>query len=105
MSRACGLPTYKGAKLEPVFKINFGKESIKECPNSHCKWDYVEDAITSWKFYNDGFLPDTFSSITKEPLSIIDQSDFFITSSKLVESVKNRAEAKAYEVMQNKNKI
>lgn len=105
MSRACGLPEYKGSKLEPVFKINFGKKSINECPNSYCSWEYVEDAITSWKFYNDGYLPDTYNNVTKEHLSIVDQSDFFLTTARLVDSVKNRAEAKAYEEIQKKNKI
>jgi hypothetical protein len=102
MARACGLPAYKGEKLEPVFKINFGQKIIRECPNSYCKWDYVGDSLEAWKYYKDGFLPEVYDEGTNRPLSILDQSEFFTVAHSIVESVKNKAEAKQYENVKGK---
>jgi hypothetical protein len=104
MARACGLESYTGPKLSPVFKINFGSTVIKECPNSYCKWEYVGDAMEAWSLHQAGYLPEVYDENAKKPLSILDQTEFFTVTSRLVESVKNKQEAKAYEAMQSKHK-
>lgn len=104
MSRACGLPSYTGPKLSPVFKINFGKVIIKECPNSYCKWDYVGDAMEAYQLHEAGYLPEVYDNVTGCPLSILDQTEFFTSAHRLVSTVKNKQEAKAYEEMNRKVK-
>lgn len=104
MSRACGLPSYTGPKLSPVFKINFGQIVIKECPNSYCKWDYVGDAMEAYQLFEAGYLPEVQDAVTGRQLSILDQTEFFTGAHTLVSRVKGKQEAKAYEEMNRKNK-
>ncbi len=103
MSRACGLDSYKGEKLNPIYKLNFGKKIIHECPNSYCNWDYVGDALEAYQYYEGGFLPEVYDEYTKKTLSILDQSDFFTFGHSIVGMVKNKYEAKKLEKIKGKN--
>lgn len=103
MSRACGLPSYKGPKLSPVFKINFGQTVIKECPNSYCKWEHVGDAMEAYQLFEAGYLPEVTDNVTGKQLSVLDQTEFFISAHSLVSRVKNKQEARAYEEMNRKS--
>ena len=104
MSRACGLPSYTGKKLSPVVKINFGTTVINECPNSYCSWEYVGDAMEAYQLYESVFLPEVYDEANNRPASILDQTQFFTDAHSLVQRVKNKQEAKAYEDMNRKNK-
>lgn len=104
MSRACGLKSYTGPKLNPVFKINFGQTVIKECPNSYCTWDYVGDAMEAYQLYEAGYLPEVYDNVTHKPLSILDQTEFFTKAHSLVTRVKNKQEARAYAEINRKPK-
>lgn len=93
MARGCGLESYKGEKLEPLYKINFGKKIINECPNSYCDWTYVGDALQAHQYYEAGFLPEVEHEVTGRKLSIIDQTEFFTFGHSIVNLVKNKYEA------------
>lgn len=105
MARGCGLESYKGEKLPNVmFKINFGKKLIKECPNSYVDWTNVGDALQAYQFYESGYLPEVYDENTNRPLSILDQTEFFTKAHQVVSKVKNKAEQQAMEASQNSSK-
>ena len=79
-----------------MFRIDFGKKIINECPNSYCDWTYVGDAMSAHKFHESGFLPEVWDKQRGCPASILDQTEFFHSMSQLVEITKNRAEAEAH---------
>jgi hemolysin-activating ACP:hemolysin acyltransferase len=101
MSRGCSLPNYTGTSLEPVFRINFGETVIRECPISYCDWTYVNDAVTSYQLYEDKWLPEPYDEYSNRPLGILDQTEFFYESARIVKNIQNKFEA---ETMKNLNK-
>ena len=60
------------------------------------------EALEAYKYYTSGYLPEVYDSNTGRQLSILDQSEFFIKSSTLVEKVKNKAESQAIKESQAK---
>lgn len=85
-----------------MFRINFGDKIIDECPNSYCDWEYVGDAMYANRCYEAGFLPEVWDTQRGHQASILDQTEFFHSMSQLVQVVKNKAEAKAYEKTKSK---
>ncbi len=92
--RGCARPEYDGP--EPIGRIlhRFEDFTLTHCPYSNIQWKELGDAIDCEFYFESGFLP--------EEGTILDQTDFFIESTKLVQRAKNRAEAKRYEDMKNK---
>lgn len=95
MARGCSLPTYTGKSLNPVFKINFGETVIRECPLSYCDWTYTKDALMSWQLYEDKWLPEPYDEHTNRPLGILDQTEFFYETARVVKSLTARFEAQS----------
>ena len=60
------------------------------------------EALESYKYYTSGYLPEVYDSKTGRQLSILDQSEFFIKASSVVERVKNKAESQAIKESQAK---
>ena len=103
MGRACGLESYKGEKVNVVYKLNFGKTMITECPNSYCSWDYVGDSLSAYAYYEAGFLPEVYDEYTQKNLSILDQSEFFTFGHSIVGMIKNKYEAKRLQQIKGKS--
>jgi len=69
---------------------------------SYCDFTYLGDAVDAYKWYTDGYLPEVWDESLQRPCSIMDQTDFFIKASRMVEGVKNKAESERMKESKNK---
>ena len=92
--RGCQRPDYTGPAALGKIVHRFDDFTLTYCPYSHIDWAMLGDAIDCEFYLSSGFLPDEGT--------VLDQTEFCIESTKLVQRAKNNAEAKHYEAMKSK---
>jgi hypothetical protein len=91
--RGCTLPEFTDEYThKPKFILE--EKPIFGCPLGLINWELLGDALDSKDYYEAGFLPDEGT--------ILDQTDFFILSSKIAINAFNKAEADSMKEIKEK---
>jgi len=90
--RNCGKLGEK--EKDPKFYLMVGETKFTYCPIFVVDTELLSEALTCYKYYTDGFLPD--------PGGLYDQTEFFVTASSILTSKAKESEAKYYEDMKRK---